>query len=87
MQNVTAQTQTPNSIEEDEIDLRELFKTIVDGKKIILLITVIIVSLTLVYALKLPNSYKSYAVLIPSEGDKSASLGGLEGSLLWLAFP
>lgn len=66
-------------IEEDEIDLRELFETILKGKKIIFLITIVVVSLTLLYALKLPNSYTSSAVLIPSEQDKGANLGGLGG--------
>ena len=66
-------------IEEDEIDLRELFKTIVDSKKIIFIITLIVVSLSLVYALKLPNSYKAQATLIPSDGDKAPNLGGLGG--------
>ena len=75
----TAPNQTPNYLEEDEIDLRELFKVIVDGKKIILLITAVVVALSFVYVLKLPNSYQSSAILIPSEGDKSSGLGGLGG--------
>jgi uncharacterized protein involved in exopolysaccharide biosynthesis len=79
MQGSIEKVQTQNFIEEDEIDLRELFKTIVDGKLIIFLITTVIVSLTFIYVLKLPNSYKSYAVLIPSEGEKSSGLGGLGG--------
>lgn len=66
-------------VEEDEIDLRELWQTIKNGKKTILITTVLIVSLTLVYVLKMPNVYKSSAVLIPVESDKSSlgSLGGL----------
>ena len=48
-----------NFIEEDEIDLRELWQTILKGKKIIAIITTVIVILTLIYALKLPNVYKS----------------------------
>ena len=65
-------------IEEDEIDLRELWQTILNGKKIIISIVLVVVSLTLVYALKLPNVYKSEAVLIPTES-KSGGLGGLGG--------
>ena len=65
-------------IEEDEIDLRELFQTILAGKWIIAAITFVIVSLTLVYALKQPNEYKSEAVLIPVE-KASGGLGGLGG--------
>jgi len=67
-----------NFIEEDEIDLRELFATIVKGKKIIMLITTLVVTFSFVYVLKLPNVYKSGAILIPTES-KSSGLGGLGG--------
>jgi len=66
-------------IEEDEIDLRELWQTILKGKKIIAIVTSVVVSLTFVYALKTPNSYKSETVLIPVSEDSGASLGGLGG--------
>jgi uncharacterized protein involved in exopolysaccharide biosynthesis len=65
-------------IEEDEIDLRELFATIVKGKKIIIFLTIFVVALSFIYVLKLPNVYKSEAVLIPTES-KSSGLGGLSG--------
>jgi uncharacterized protein involved in exopolysaccharide biosynthesis len=66
-------------IEEDEIDLRELWQTILKGKKIIVIITGVIVTLTLVYVLKLPNVYKSEVILIPTEksGGGLSGLGGL----------
>lgn len=66
-------------IEEDEIDLRELWQTILKGKKVIALITIVVTTLTLVYALKLPNVYTSKAILIPSAEDSGVSLGGLGG--------
>ena len=66
-------------IEEDEIDLRELWQTILKGKKIIALVTAIVVTFTFVYALKLPNSYKSEAKLIPTAESGGPSLGGLGG--------
>lgn len=74
-------TQVANQhfIEEDEIDLRELWQTVLKGKKIIALITMVVVFLTLLYVLSIPNVYKSAAVLIPSSEDKSQSLGGLSG--------
>ena len=56
----------PNYIEEDEIDLRELWQTILKGKKIIAIVTIVVVALTFVYALKQPNVYKSQSVLIPT---------------------
>ena len=71
-------TQERNIIEEDEIDLRELWQTILKGKKIIAIITTVVVIFTLVYALKLPNVYKSQTVLIPTES-KAGGLGGLGG--------
>ncbi len=66
-------------IEEDEIDLRELWQTILRGKKVIISVVVLVVSLTVVYALKLPNVYKSEMVLIPTSQDSGPSLGGLGG--------
>ena len=66
-------------IEEDEIDLRELWQTIVKGKKTILITMFVIVSLTLVYALKIPNVYTSKSVLIPASEGGAPSLGGLGG--------
>ena len=71
--------ETATYIEEDEIDLRELFQTILKGKKVIALISTVVVTLALVYALKLPNVYKSQAVLIPTAEDSGSSLGGLGG--------
>jgi len=63
-------------IEEDEIDLRELWQTVSKGKKVITILVAVVVTLTLVYVLKLPNVYKSEAVLIPTE-QESGGLGGL----------
>lgn len=68
-----------NYIEEDEIDLRELLRTILDGKYIIAIVTFVVVSLTFIYALKLPNVYQSQTVLIPTEDKSSGGLGGLGG--------
>lgn len=65
-------------IEEDEIDLRELWQTIKAGKKIIFTFVSVVVLVTLVYALNLPNVYKSEAVLIPT-APEGGSLGGLGG--------
>ncbi|MBN2816355.1 MAG: hypothetical protein JXQ67_06695 [Campylobacterales bacterium] len=79
MQEQLLQTNPQNNYQEDEIDLRELFTTILAGKKIIFLTIFLIVSFTFVYILKLPNSYQSTAVLIPAESENSNSLGGLGG--------
>ncbi|NPA66584.1 MAG: hypothetical protein GXO11_06845 [Epsilonproteobacteria bacterium] len=63
---------------EDEIDLKELWQTIKKGKKTIFITMFVIVSLTFVYVLSIPNTYKSSAVLIPS-ASKGSSLGSLGG--------
>ncbi len=70
-------TNNINYIEEDEIDLRELFATIWSNKFKIIFFTFIVTSLTIVYALKIPNSYKSSVILAPQEQSKGMSLGGL----------
>jgi len=72
-------TQDTHYLEEDEIDLRELWQTILKGKKIIALICVVVVSLTFVYALKMPNVYTSKTILIPTSEDGGSALGGLGG--------
>ena len=66
-------------IEEDEIDLRELWQTVKKGKKIIATVVVFVVTLTLVYALSIPNAYTSKSVLIPASENSGPSLGGLGG--------
>jgi len=73
-----------NCIEEDEIDLRELFNTIFKHKYKILLFTFFITSLTIIYTMSIPNSYKSEVILAPQEQSKGVSLGGL-GALAGLA--
>ena len=67
-----------NIIEEDEIDLKELFKTILKYKYKILIFTILVVFGTLLYVLSLPNSYKTEIILAPQVDSKSAS-GGLAG--------
>jgi len=73
-----------NYIQEDEIDLRELFNTILKYKYKILFFTIIITALTIVYTMSIPNSYKSEVILSPQGQSKSNSLGGL-GALAGLA--
>lgn len=65
-----------NQIDEDEIDLKELFITILKYKYKILGFTFIVVLCTLFYVLSIPNSYKSQVILTPQSEEKSAG-GGL----------
>jgi uncharacterized protein involved in exopolysaccharide biosynthesis len=63
-------------MQEDEIDLRELFSTIWKNKWKLLFTSILITSLTLIYALITPNSYSSKSILIMKEQDKASISGG-----------
>ena len=71
------QNENTHYIEEDEIDLKELFNTILNNKFKIIATTFLITSLTILYTLTIPNSYKSSVILAPQEQSKGMSLGGL----------
>ena len=64
-----------NHIEEDEIDLKELFSTIWKNKFKIATFSFVVVFLTLIYVLKIPNSYTSSVILAPQGEQKGG--GGL----------
>ncbi len=64
-------------IEEDEIDLRELFATIWKHKIFIVIFVTIVTFLAIIYALSKPNEYKIQTILAPQEQSKSVNLGGL----------
>ncbi|MGP2657669.1 Wzz/FepE/Etk N-terminal domain-containing protein [Malaciobacter sp. WC5094] len=70
-------------IEEDEIDLKELFNTILKYKYKILFFVFIVTAITFIYVLNIPNSYKSSVVLSPQSEQKS--VGGGLSSLASLA--
>jgi uncharacterized protein involved in exopolysaccharide biosynthesis len=71
-------------IQEDEIDLRELARTIGKYKWKLIVFVIIVTMLSVLWSLSKPNVYKSQAVLVPQEASKSASLGGL-GALAGMA--
>jgi len=80
MNNAPVQPQ-PNQVQhseyaDDEIDLRELFSVLWDGKWWIAGLTSIAAMIAVVYALSLPNIYRSEALLAPASGD-GGGLGGL----------
>jgi uncharacterized protein involved in exopolysaccharide biosynthesis len=66
-----------DTYEDDEIDLRELFAVLWEGKIWIGSITIAAAILAVVFALSLPNIYKSEALLAPSSSDGGGGLGGL----------
>lgn len=51
------------TIQDDEIDLRELFRTLVKNKKIIIFTTLIVTLIAVVYALMAPKVYEAKAIL------------------------
>ena len=71
-------------VEEDEIDLKELFATIWANKFTIMAISLLITSFAILYALYKPNVYTSQSILIPKEQEKP-SLGGGAAALAAMA--
>jgi uncharacterized protein involved in exopolysaccharide biosynthesis len=73
----------------DEIDLRELFAAIWQGKWLILAITAVFAIGSVVYAIKQPNIYKSEALLAPADAEQGggglAALAGQFGGLASMA--
>jgi len=73
----------PNDFD-DEIDLRELFYVLLEGKWIIVSLTAFISIIGVIYSLLLPNIYESKAMLVPVNSSSGisgalASYGGLAG--------
>lgn len=66
-----------NSMRDDEIDLRELFSVIWQGKWLIAGVTLVFAVASVVIALMLPNIYKSEVLLAPASEEQGA--GGLAG--------
>ena len=67
---------------DDEIDLRELFSVLWNGKKLIIGITAIFALVSVFYALSIPNQYRATALVSPAQGSGgrlSGALGQLGG--------
>ena len=62
---------------DDEIDLRELFTVLWNGKGLITLITGFAAVCAVLYALWLPNIYESKALLAPKDESGAGGLAGL----------
>lgn len=71
--------------ESDEIDLRELFSVVWKGRFVIFIITAVIASSAVIYAISQPNIYRSEALLAPAEEDGAAGLNRLAGQFGSLA--
>ena len=62
----------PNDFD-DEIDLRELFYVLLEGKWIIVSLTAFVSIVGVIYSLLLPNIYESKAILVPVNSSSSIS--------------
>lgn len=71
--------------QDDEIDLRELFGIIWQGKWWIIAITFVFAVGSVIYSLSLPNIYKSEATLAPTEEASGGGLSQMAGQLGGLA--
>lgn len=78
-------TQPNSQVADDEIDLRELFKALWQGKWIIIVTTLLFSVAAVFYALSLPNVYKSEVTLAPVAEDAGLKIPGQLGGLAALA--
>jgi uncharacterized protein involved in exopolysaccharide biosynthesis len=65
-------------IQEDEIDLRELFKTLWDRKKFIIIFTSLVTILAIIYALMAPKVYEARAIFKIGEYKEMSKSGDAE---------
>ena len=72
----------PNDFD-DEIDLRELFYVLLEGKWIIVSLTAFASTVGVIYSLYLPNIYESKALIVPV--NSSSGISGALGSYSGLA--
>jgi uncharacterized protein involved in exopolysaccharide biosynthesis len=84
-----ASSQPMGSVENDEIDLRELFAVIWQGKWLIIAITAVFAIGAVIFAINQPNIYKSEALLAPADAEQGggglAALAGQFGGLASMA--
>jgi uncharacterized protein involved in exopolysaccharide biosynthesis len=81
--------QFANQAQDDEIDLRELFAVIWQGKWLIIAITAVFAIGAVIFAINQPNIYKSEALLAPADSEQGggglAALAGQFGGLASMA--
>ncbi|MCS6124087.1 Wzz/FepE/Etk N-terminal domain-containing protein [Shewanella baltica] len=78
-------TKFPSAVQDDEIDLRELFSVIWQGKWLIIAITAVFAIGAVIFAIKQPNIYKSEALLAPASEEQGGGLSGLASQFGGLA--
>ncbi|MCP9760854.1 LPS O-antigen length regulator, partial [Aquitalea sp. S1-19] len=83
MQNEMTQPMTHE--QDDEIDLLELFKTLWQGKWLIIASTLMSTAIAVAVALNMPNIYQSKVLLAPAESESGGGLAALAGQMGGLA--
>ena len=68
------------STDEDEIDLLELIRTLLQAWKTILGIIIVCTGLAFAYAIYAPESFKAETLLAPAEEEKSGASSALAAS-------
>jgi uncharacterized protein involved in exopolysaccharide biosynthesis len=81
----TQDQQFSQTTSDDEIDLRELFSVIWQGKWLIIAITAVFAIGAVIFALSQPNTYKSEALLAPASEEQGGGLSALAGQFGGLA--
>jgi uncharacterized protein involved in exopolysaccharide biosynthesis len=74
-----------NQVQDDEIDLGELWRAVWAGKLTIIAISFIFAVASIFFALSKPNVYKASAILAPTSSKGSGGLAGLAGQFGGLA--
>lgn len=83
--NYKQDAQFPQSTSDDEIDLREIFAVIWQGKWLIIAITAVFAIGSVVFAIMQPNIYKSEALLAPASEEQGGGLSALASQFSGLA--
>ncbi|MGI2012766.1 Wzz/FepE/Etk N-terminal domain-containing protein [Shewanella oncorhynchi] len=74
-----------SAVQNDEIDLRELFSVLWQGKWLIIAITAVFAIGAVIFAIKQPNIYKSEALLAPASEEQGGGLSALASQFGGLA--
>lgn len=84
-QNLPSKNLSTGLSEGDEIDLLELTRAVWQGKLLVIIITMVFAASSVMYAVSLPDIYKSEALLSPNTQESSGGLGALSGQFGGLA--
>ena len=74
-------TNSNSSLQEEQIDINELIDIVLKGKKLIITLGFMFALVTAIYALRLPNMYKSTASMSVVESTRSGVGGSLTGGI------